>query len=107
MLPWQSGSAQVVAFLDSYLFAIFFGSAALRRGEWPANSPDLNPIEKLWNILQDRVIEEQAETVDELKAAVIKAWWDIPQSTIQHLISAVPNKILKCIEKEGGRTNAR
>jgi transposase len=26
--------------------------------EWPANSPDLNPIEKLWNWLKNTVAED-------------------------------------------------
>ena len=48
------------------------------RSEWPPNSPDLNPIETLWSIMQDRVIELKAWTEVELCEVVQKAWWDIP-----------------------------
>jgi hypothetical protein len=81
--------------------------SALRKGEWPANSPDLNPIETLWNILQDAVIEKQAETPEELEKAVLDAWWAIPVETIQKLIDGVVKKVRTCIEREGGRTNTR
>jgi hypothetical protein len=80
---------------------------ALKRAEWPANSPDLSPIETLWNYLQNAVIEKQAETVEQLKVAVVDAWWEIPLSTIQHVIDGVTKKIEKCIDREGGRTNTR
>ena len=77
------------------------------RAVWPANSPDLNPIELLWTHLQDRVIERGAQTVDELKEIVREEWWKIPQEQIQHLLSALPNKINECIDHKGSRFNKR
>jgi hypothetical protein len=80
---------------------------ALPRAVWPANSPDLNPIELVWTHLQDRVIERGAQTVDELKEIVREEWWKIPQEQIQHLLSALPNKINECIDHKGSRFNKR
>jgi hypothetical protein len=59
------------------------------------------------NILQDAVIEKQAGTLQEIKDAVIEAWWAIPQAMIQNVIGGVLGKIDKCVEREGGRTNVR
>ena len=38
--------------------------------EWPARSPDLNPIEHLWDILQRRVSERQNPQATALTAAL-------------------------------------
>ena len=44
--------------------------------EWPANSPDLNPIENLWGILTRAVYDnrKQFKTKDELKTEILKQW---------------------------------
>jgi transposase len=75
----------------------------LKKDEWPPYSPDLSPIERLWAILQDKVVEEEAWTQEKLIACVEKWWWKIDQSTIQKLFDSMPTRLGKCIGAEGGR----
>ncbi|MGL5074143.1 MAG: hypothetical protein ACRC6N_07335 [Plesiomonas sp.] len=42
--------------------------------DWPANSPDLNFIENLWNIVKRKMWDTRPRNTDELKAA-LKATW--------------------------------
>ncbi len=42
--------------------------------DWPANSPDLNPIEYLWGIVKRKTRDTRPNKSDDLKAA-IKATW--------------------------------
>ncbi len=39
--------------------------------DWPANSPDLNPIENLWGIVKRKMRDTRPNNADELKATVI------------------------------------
>ncbi len=39
---------------------------------WPANSPDLNPIENLWGIVKRKMRDTRPNNADELKATVKK-----------------------------------
>lgn len=71
--------------------------------EWPACSPDLNPIENLWGILARRVYANgrQFESVNELYVAVCIAWREIPQTIIDNLINSMPRRIYNVINKNG------
>ncbi len=40
--------------------------------DWPANSPDLNPIENLWGIVKRKMRDTRPNNADELKAIVKK-----------------------------------
>ncbi len=42
--------------------------------DWPANLPDLNPIEKLWGIVKRKMRDTRPNNADDLKTA-IKATW--------------------------------
>lgn len=48
--------------------------------DWPACSPDLNPIENLWGWLARRVYSngKQFANVNDLKSAIRVAWGQIP-----------------------------
>jgi transposase len=55
---------------------------------WPALSPNLSPIEYVWDELGRRVRHRQnpPETLHELRDALVDEWNNIPQAFIQRLI---------------------
>ncbi|CAG9112085.1 unnamed protein product [Plutella xylostella] len=66
----------------------FLREKELRTMDWPALSPDLNPIEHLWDELKRRVRARNPvpASVDELKTALLEEWDGIPQETVKKLI---------------------
>lgn len=74
--------------------------------EWPANSPDLNPIEHLWDALKKKVRSHRPSPVNhnQLVDAVIAEWENIPQDVIENLISSMPRRMNAVIRSRGGHT---
>ncbi|KAI4893558.1 hypothetical protein NFI96_021359, partial [Prochilodus magdalenae] len=52
--------------------------------DWPTGSPDLNPIEHLWDIMFRSTRRHQVapQTVQELSDALVQIWEEIPQDTL-------------------------
>jgi transposase len=75
--------------------------------DWPARSPDLNPIENLWGILSRRVYEggRQYDSVDDLKASILRCWDEIQIPILQTLINSMPDRVFDVISNQGGSTN--
>ena len=71
--------------------------------EWPANSPDLNPIENLWGVLTRAVYanERQFATKKELEAEILKQWDLIPEDALISLVKSLPNRIIDVISRKG------
>ena len=81
----------------------FFSESDLQVMEWPACSPDLNPIENLWGILKRKVAKQNPESFEDLKQIVISEWNDIPLSTLQNLISDMPIRLAELDEQKFNR----
>lgn len=73
---------------------------------WPPQSPDLNPIENLWNEVdrQVRSLPSQPTSIEDLERKVKAAWSSIPLEHIRNLIKSMPRRIQACIEAQGGIT---
>lgn len=79
---------------------------AIDRMDWPARSPDLNPIEHAWDILQRAVSARpvQPRTLQELKDALVAEWRLIPQNRIQTLITSMRRRCRAVIDARGRHT---
>jgi transposase len=78
----------------------------IERMDWPAKSPDLNPIEHAWDILQRWISnrQNQPNSLQELADALVDEWSRIPQVEFQTLIRSFQNRCREVIHARGGHT---
>lgn len=72
--------------------------------DWPAQSPDMNPIENLWEILFQKVKGSNPKNFNELWEALQTHWNSIPQATIDRLIESMPSRMHAVIKAHGWNT---
>ena len=69
--------------------------------EWPAWSPDLNPIEELWNDLKRRVYKRHPQTMEQLECFVREEWAATDLDFIQHICRNMSRRLQLVIENQG------
>ncbi|GFX96482.1 transposable element Tcb2 transposase [Trichonephila clavipes] len=69
---------------------------------WPARSPDLFPVEHVWDQLKRQM--PSCHSVHDLELAVQDSWVHLPQDNIRCLINSMPDRVAACIAAGGGPT---
>ncbi|KIH43155.1 hypothetical protein ANCDUO_26845 [Ancylostoma duodenale] len=61
----------------------------------------------MWGIIVCHVFrnKKQYNTVDDLKTAILEAWDQIDDNTIQNLVKSMPRRIFEVIRNDGGPIN--
>lgn len=74
--------------------------------EWPPYSPDLNPIEALWDDMKDYIEDYYPDyhTKGKFREAVQLAWEAIGQSRLDELLDEMPARCQAVITAEGYHT---
>ncbi|KAI5821692.1 hypothetical protein K523DRAFT_257925, partial [Schizophyllum commune Tattone D] len=72
----------------------------------PAESPDISPIEPVWDILKRRLyaLLQLPTSVEELRKKILEVWDGITVDEINHFIHQMPERVEAVIKTLGGPT---
>lgn len=80
------------------------GNSITVLSDWPPRSPDLNPIENLWAVMQRRVSATAPRDVTELRAALIRVFTGLQseQPMIDAFVNSFPRRCEDVYQLQGG-----
>lgn len=79
-------------------------SSDIDRMSWPANSPDLNPIENVWRVLKQRVSKRSPRTLAELRRYIEREWAALRLEDVRGYIDSMKERCQAVIRAKGGHT---
>ncbi len=72
----------------------------MRLLDWPGNSPDLNPIEEVWNVMKKEC--KGASNKMRLFTNVSSSWYGLNKETIMGLYDEMPRRVKAEYDAKGG-----
>ena len=78
----------------------YLEDATIVRMDWSARSPDMNPIEHAWDMLQKAIYAcpVQPTTVPQLRTALQEEWARLPQHQLGRRISSMQRQCQTIID---------
>ncbi|GFX46094.1 uncharacterized protein TNCV_2094121 [Trichonephila clavipes] len=88
------------------LSKLFLAEQNIPMLDWPGNSPDMNPIENVWESMEREVAKDVITNETLLLERIIHVWNHHPQmqETVQSCIDSMPRRIEVLIAAKGGST---
>uniref|UniRef100_A0A8C7RRQ8 Transposase Tc1-like domain-containing protein n=1 Tax=Oncorhynchus mykiss TaxID=8022 RepID=A0A8C7RRQ8_ONCMY len=69
--------------------------------EWPSQSSDLNPIERLWRELKVRIAQQQPRNLKDLEMVCMEEWAKIPAAVCANLVKNYRKRMISVIANKG------
>ncbi|GFU47995.1 transposable element Tc1 transposase [Trichonephila clavipes] len=69
----------------------------------PTKSPDLSPIEHVWDMIERQIWGPQ--NIADLEQQLVNSWQNVLQEASRNFYHSLPRRIQACITAVGGSTN--
>ena len=79
----------------------------IRTLRWPSRSPDMNPIEHVWDLMKRRIHQHNhpPQNANELGQAIAEAWQQLPQVIINRLVLSMTRRVAALLRARGAYTH--
>ena len=77
----------------------------VKKEEWPASSPDINPVENLWSTLQSRITSKGPTTMRSLMNLASRTWNALTLDEVAKCINALPSRYREIIRRKGAQAH--
>ena len=71
---------------------------------WTPQSPDLNPIEHLWEHIASQMDQKPCRNIEELKDLIFETWYSTKEEVTSNLVGSLPQHVRCVIKAKGGHT---
>ena len=73
----------------------WFNKKKIKMLQWPPQSPDLSPIENVWEIVKRQINMRtiSPKNLQELREALLEEWNRIPAEDLRNLLSTMPKRL--------------
>jgi transposase len=80
----------------------FLQQVAVQTIPWPAMSPDMNPMEHVWDFIGRKINQRnpKCQNIDELRTVILQ----FPQERIRRLVRSMTRRVTELHNKRGGYT---
>ncbi|KAI5117840.1 hypothetical protein M0805_008112 [Coniferiporia weirii] len=84
----------------------WFQKKHVKQLPWPASSPDMSPIEHVWDQIDDlvRTRNPLPQNVNELWRAIQEEWDNYPKAALDKLYKSMPHRVNALLKARGGHT---
>ena len=75
--------------------------------DWPAQPPDLSPVENVWHILKLAIDKRMSKihSYERLEEVVREEWEKIDKKMVTNCIESMPKRCAEVIKAHGGSIN--
>ena len=80
----------------------FFKANDIPAMSWPSISLDLNPIENICDIIDDRLKTMRPRNLKELQSMIEQIWDNVNEETCKKLVDSMPRRLKSCQCVKGG-----
>ena len=100
----QDNDPKHTAIINKNYVATKVANGICRTFEWPSQTPDLNPIENLWSILDWECSHRTVNNEEELFNELQEAWKALPTTQLEPLVNSMPRRCAAVIAAGGKMT---
>jgi hypothetical protein len=108
-MRWLTGQCSwttTLGHIEPELNNIVLQQEAIQTIPWPAISPDMNPIEHVWDFIGRKINQcnPKCQNIDELRTAILQEWQQFPQERLRRLVQSMTRRVTELHNERGGYT---